>query len=121
MKRPIDKRFRQAVLDGVKTTTIRKTPWPVGVPIILYYWSGKPYHSKHEDVCEIVVKDLFQITITEFEGQIRYLQSQLRRPNIALWKMEGFSSQIEMDDWFKCALKPGEVGHFWLMEFEVMK
>lgn len=119
MKRPIDKRFRQAVLDGVKITTIRKTGWPVGVPITLYYWSGKPYHSKHEDVCKIAVKSALMISILHSSNGIFYSINVNASPANPLYKTEGFSSQIEMDDWFKCALKHGEVGHFWLMEFEV--
>ena len=40
LKRPINSRFRELVLRDEKTTTIRDKPWPVGVPIMLYSWTG---------------------------------------------------------------------------------
>jgi hypothetical protein len=53
IKRPLNSQFPEKVEDLVKITTIRNEPWPVGVPIMLYCWSGKPYRSKHKNVCPI--------------------------------------------------------------------
>jgi hypothetical protein len=33
IKRPLAEQFHQKVLDGIKISTIRPNPWPVGVPI----------------------------------------------------------------------------------------
>lgn len=35
IRRPLNSRFNQKVLDQIKVTTLRDKPWPVGVPIQL--------------------------------------------------------------------------------------
>ncbi len=111
IKRSLHKRFGQAVLSGVKTTTIRDNPWPVGVPIMLYNWSGKPYGSKHSDVCAVVVDRVERISIQKIEGgEMCYIVKDGVLHD--LWKSEGFESQSDMDDWFSpmlpnwCANRP---------------
>jgi hypothetical protein len=39
IKCPLSPQFSDAVRNGVKTTTIRSKPWPIGRPIMLFNWS----------------------------------------------------------------------------------
>jgi hypothetical protein len=106
IKRPLNARFREHVLDGRKTTTIRDKAWPVGVPIMLYNWSGAPYRSKHVDVAAVIVRGFYAIDIHRTMGNVVYYTHQLihERP---IYETEGFSSLAEMDDWFRPLVKPG--------------
>lgn len=100
IKRPLNSRFVEPVLADKKTTTIREKTWPVGIPILLYHWSGKAYRSKHHDVAVIVVKGFWTIRIThKLDGS------------------EGFGSQSEMDEWFRPLVKPGRTVEKTLMRF----
>lgn len=107
IKRPLSPKFREAVLGGVKTTTIRDNPWPVGVPIMLYNWSGAAYHSKQNDVAAVVVSEVWPIKITHREdGGMLYAYGQPGdRP---IHETEGFASRAEMDEWFRPLVKRGQ-------------
>lgn len=121
IKRPLNARFPDKVRAGVKVTTIRENPWPVGVPIMLYCWSGKPYRSKQSDVCTVVVEEVAAITIGRWpDGVMRY---EVHRPALLrgreLWSCEGFRSQDDMDDWFRGKMKPGQCVTKALMRFRL--
>ena len=116
IKRPLDPRFSKAVLDGVKFTTIRDKPWPVGVPIMLYNWSGKAYRSKQIDVAEIKVSGYWPIKITRCkDGSMRYEYGMLN--SNPLHVTEGFASRSELDNWFRPLVKPGKSLEKVLMRF----
>lgn len=116
IKRPLNSRFREAVIAGTKTTTIRDKAWPVGVPIMLYNWSGSPYRSKQIDVCAVIVKGFWTIRITHREdGGMTYDYG--RKTAQPLHETEGFSSHEEMDKWFRPLVKRGETVEKSLMLF----
>jgi hypothetical protein len=107
IKRPINPRFPEKVLSGQKTTTIRAKAWPVGVPIMLYHWSGKPYASKHINVAAIIVQSTQPIRILRpAEGNLLYVYKHLG-DNRSIWETEGFENAIDMDAWFRSLIKPG--------------
>lgn len=116
LKRPLDPRFREPVLAGRKTTTIRDKAWPVGVPIMLYNWSGAAYRSKQMDVAPVVVTGFWTIRITHRpDGAMAYQCGKESGP--ALHETEGFASQSEMDDWFRPLVKRGRTIEKTLMRF----
>jgi hypothetical protein len=116
IKRPLNPRFREQVLDGRKTTTIRDKPWPVGVPIMLYNWTGAAYRSKQLDVAAIVVKGYWTIRITHRkDGGMLYAYGRVN--DTPLHATEGFASRAEMDDWFRPLVKRGQTVEKTLMLF----
>lgn len=119
IKRPLDSRFSDKVLDGRKVTTIRKSLWPVGVPIMLYNWSGKPYRSKHVDVCPVVVEGCYDVRVSNTEGVVGYEYAfDFGRP---VHELEGFESSFEMDEWFRRVVRPDQVVDLVLMKFRFMR
>lgn len=106
IKRPLNSRFREQVLADKKTTTIRDKAWPVGVPIMLYNWSGAAYRSKQVDVCPVIVRGFWTIIITHNPGGTMVYECG-KESGPALYKTEGFASQEEMDAWFRPLVKPG--------------
>lgn len=119
IRRPLNERFVTAVQTGIKVTTIRNKPWPVGKPIMLYHWLGKPYASKQQDFCAVVVKETRLVKITHCDdGRILYTrETQEPRP---LWATEGFTSGLEMDAWFRPLVKPGQTVEKHLMIFQTL-
>ena len=107
IKRPLHPRFRDPVITGKKTTTIRDKPWPVGVPIMLYNWTGAPYRSKQSDVAAVIVTNAVEIEITRNALGIGYWEPGTD-VFLDLWAGEGFESQNDMDSWFKEVIKPGQ-------------
>jgi hypothetical protein len=106
IKRPLDKRFREAVLDGRKTTTIRDKAWPVGVPIMLYNWSDVAYRSRQLDVCPVMVRGWWTIRITHnADGTMTYECG--KESGAALHEGEGFASRGDMDNWFRARVGRG--------------
>jgi len=120
LKRPLNPRFRDAVLRDVKTTTIRDKAWPVGVPVMLYNWSGAAYRSKQTDVAPVVVKGFWTILITHNPGGVMVYECG-KESGPALHETEGFASREEMDDWFRPLVKPGTGVKKTLMLFERIK
>lgn len=119
IKRPINTRFRQAVLDGRKVTTIRDNPWPVGQPLMLYSWSGAAYRSKQDDLCAVTVAKTFPITISQDDGggMTYWINGGVSDFPDPLWQTEGFDSAEEMDEWFRPLTKPGKQVEKHLMTF----
>lgn len=117
IKRPLNERFRQSVLDGRKVTTIRDNPWPVGQPIMLYSWSGKPYASPHSDCAVVRVCGLGRITIARDGDSMFFSPDSLG--GTPLWQCEGFDSQEDMDAWFSAKMKPGDCIEKALMMFSL--
>jgi len=116
LKRPLNPRFTQPVLDGIKTTTIRDKFWPTGVPIMLYNWSGAAYRSKQIDVAPVIVSSVSPITITHrSDGDMIYLYG----PRDRLHETEGFDSRVDMDEWFRQKIKPGQTVTKVLMRFHL--
>jgi len=119
IKRPLNSRFTQAVLEGRKFTTIREKPWPVGKPIMLYNWSGKAYRSKQIDVAPIMVMGFWTIRIAQLEdGIMRYAYGM--ENDKPLWQTEGFDSVRELDGWFRPMVKPGQMIENTLMRFRLL-
>lgn len=117
LKRPLNPRFREPVLRDEKTTTIRDKAWPVGVPIMLYSWSGTAYRSKQVDVCSVVVRGFWTIRITRLHrGDIMVYRCG-KESGPELYKSEGFASKEEMDAWFRPLVKPGHTIEKTLMLF----
>jgi hypothetical protein len=120
IKRPLNARFRQAVLDGRKVTTIRDSPWPIGQPIMLYSWSGSAYRSPHIDLCPVIVRGVRRIQIYHDDyddGPMIYTPDQIC--GTPLWECEGFGSQEEMDAWFRSIIKRGAFAEKFLMMFRL--
>ena len=116
IKRPLNPQFSSAVLEGRKFTTIREKPWPVGVPIMLYNWSGAAYRSKQIDVCTVVVDGTTEIQITN-DPKIGMRYSIYAADQIALWSTEGFDSRVGLDNWFRPLVKSGQTITKHLMRF----
>lgn len=119
IKRPLVPRFVPAVLAGIKITTIREKPWPVGPPIMLYHWSGSAYRSKHLDVAPVIVESVKPITITRpLAGFLRYEYGAYIHGQW-LWQHEGFRCRHDMDAWFSNLIKPGQSVTQLLMRFRL--
>jgi hypothetical protein len=131
IKRPLNAQFSTAVLEGRKVTTIRRTPWPIGVPIMLYHWEGAPYRSKHLDLAVVEVMEVTEIEIrhsrdgyVDFAGVGRGgtrhpLLLALPYPHV-LWRSEGFESEAELTAWFASALGRGTTEIRYLMRFRLV-
>jgi len=120
IKRPLDPRFKDAVHSGRKTTTIRKAPWPVGVPIMLYHWSGQGYRSPQHDVAVVIVSKTTPITIAHGPWMMTYTRKGgAESPAVPLWETEGFGTPEEMHEWFRPLVKPGKTITRHLMTFAV--
>lgn len=121
IKRPLNARFHDPVLEETKITTIRDKPWPVGVPIMLYHWSGLPYRSQQLDVCPVVVEETTPIRIGRTaNGALIYFHAERGiHPGRLLWQSEGFFSQGELHDWFSKIIKPGQTVEKHLMRFKL--
>ena len=118
IKRPLNAQFSNAVLEKRKITTIREKPWPVGVPIMLYNWSGAAYRSKQIDVGVVTVSGWWPITIAHTEsGEMRYAYGM--DCGLALHETEGFESRAAMDEWFRPLVKPGQSVTKHLMRFRL--
>jgi len=106
-KRPLNPRFNQAVIEERKVTTMRDKPWPIGVPIMLYNWTAKPYRSPQIDVAPVMVNRIATVNIhRSFDGSMYF--SDLGFLDRPLWQTEGFDSREELDEWFRILMKPGE-------------
>lgn len=120
IKRPLDPRFSQAVLTGQKFTTIRESLWPIGVPIMLYNWSGKPYRSKQTNVAAIIVQGYWPITITRHKDDTMSYTYGMDNPK-QLHETEGFTSREELDNWFRPMVEPDQTITKTLMRFRLAK
>lgn len=119
IRRPINARFSAAVLAGRKFTTIRDKPWTVGVPIMLYKWSGAAYRSPQNDVALVMVSGWCPITIAHTEaGEMRYAYGM--DCGRAIHETEGFDSRGEMDEWFRPLINPGQTATKHLMRFKLL-
>lgn len=119
IKRPVDKRFTGLVREGRKTTTIREKPWPLWTPIMLYNWSGIAYRSKQSDVAAVIVSRVTPITITHHKsGEMSY-EYKCHGEARPIWQTEGFNSGLEMDEWFRRLVKPGQSIERPLMTFRL--
>lgn len=110
LKRPLHSRFGASVTTGRKTTTIRATPWPTGVPIQLYHWSGKPYRSPQVNLAGgiIQVETVHHIRITHLrDGRMVYMVDPGRTYHEPLYRSEGFDTPEDMSTWFRPLVKPG--------------
>lgn len=118
-RRPLNERFGQRVLDGIKTTTIRDSAWTVGEVYMLFHWSGRPYHSPQINVAPVVVDAVLAITINRpASGPMQYSIACL--DGLPLWHCEGFDSQADMDRWFSATMEPGQMVEKHLMRFRLM-
>lgn len=105
IRRPLNPRFEQPVLDGIKTTTIREKPWPIGKPIMLFRWQGLPYRSKQADIAPVVVEETRDIIIERWPGGGLGIGLYVPLPDAPqLWETEGFESQEDMTAWFRNAI-----------------
>ena len=120
IKRPLNPQFAQAVQQGRKFTTIRPNPWPYNVPIMLYHWSGKPYRSKHNDVCPVKVLGHWPILITRNDDDSMKYEFGMENDR-PIYETEGFESPQAMDAWFRPLVKQGETIQQTLMRFSLIK
>ena len=118
IRRPLNPRFNAAVLAGRKFTTIRDRVWPIGVPIMLYNWTGPAYRSKQIAVAEIKVLGYWPIQIHHIPyGTMRYIHGM---ENIKpLYETEGFATSDDLDDWFRPLVKPNQPARKYLMRFRL--
>lgn len=115
IRRPLNERFADAVLEGRKITTIRDNPWPIGKPIMLFSWSGKPYRSKQVEIAPVIVERVERVWIYHnILGFVRYSHDKL-------WVTEGFKSSVDMDEWFRGVVKRGDYAVKSLMRFELLE
>jgi hypothetical protein len=131
IKRPLAEQFHQKVLDGIKVSTIRPNPWPVGIPIQLFRWEGLPYRSKHINGPAVIARNANRITIaSDAAGVISYHLTgyDLCHENYDfcheikdLYVIEGFDSQEKMDDWFRRLVKPGQTIQSYQMLFSLIE
>lgn len=107
-RRSLNIRFKDKVLDGIKTTTIRDKCWPIGVPIMFFHWVDKPYRSKQIEIAPIIVTAATPIDISkgDFTDHVEFsVIMGLDRP---LWQCEGFNGPLDMNDWFAPRLKANQ-------------
>ena len=124
IKRPLAEQFHQKVLDGIKVSTIRPNPWPVGVPIQLFRWEGLPYRSKHVNGPAVIARSANRIMIaSDAAGVISYhlAGDDLCHPITDLYVIEGFDSQEKMDDWFRRLVKRGQTIQSYQMLFSLIE
>ena len=131
IKRPLAEQFHQKVLDGIKVSTIRPNPWPVGVPIQLFRWEGLPYRSKHVNGPAVIARSADPIMIaSDAAGAISYHLTgcdlchenyDLRYEIKDLYVIEGFDSQEKMDDWFRRLVKLGQTIQSYQMLFSLIE
>jgi len=119
IRRPLNERFAKAVLEGRKITTIRDNPWPIGKPIMLFRWSGKPYRSKQVEIAAVVVEFIqcIDIKLDDFSDCVIFSQDMIgERP---LWSCEGFNGPMDMNDWFVAKMKPNTTVTKSIMRFRL--
>lgn len=121
IKRSLNERFGAKVLAGVKRTTMRLRPWKLG-EVMLYHWAGKPYRSKHVDLCVVRVKWFVPLTMTIGADGVEWYFPVAAFPALdavggELWQMDGFESEADMVQWFTEKYRPG-VYELFLMRFE---
>jgi hypothetical protein len=124
IKRPLAEQFHQMVLDGIKVSTIRPNPWPIGVPIQLFRWEGLPYRSKHVNGPAVIARSANRIMIaSDAAGVISYhlTDYDLCHAITDLYVIEGFDSQEKMDDWFCRLVKPGQTIQSYQMLFSLIE
>lgn len=86
-------KFAELVRSGAKKQTIRrKSRCKPGDELSLRKWSGKPYRSKQETICNSVCTRVQEVRI--YEGPATETSEILARA-------DGFSSHAEMQAWFK--------------------
>lgn len=121
IKRPLNPQFSDAVREGRKTTTIREKPWPVGVPIMLYNWSGAAYRSPQVDVCPVIVEGTEAVSLSRTSmGNIISTPYVPRLcGNRQLWECEGFESFDAFCEWFRPLIKPSATVTKTLMRFRL--
>ena len=109
-RRSFHPRFRDPILQGIKTTTIRDKPWPIGVPIMAFSWTGKPYRSKQQDIAAVVVEATETVRLTR--NALGNIMTTPCVPRLCessqLWECEGFDSFDAFCDWFRPLIKPGQ-------------
>jgi hypothetical protein len=86
-------KFAELVRSGAKKQTIRvKARCKPGDELSLRKWTGKPYRSKQETLCNSVCTRVQEVRI--YEGPATETSEVLARA-------DGFSSHAEMQAWFK--------------------
>jgi hypothetical protein len=123
IKRPIDKSFREKVLAGKKRTTIRRKPWPLGVPIMLYSWTGEPYRSKHDNLVSVMCSSWEEITLKrDTDGSLRFHLLKNSSLEGRLFEAEGFDDHEALCEWFRSRWPQGapDTQVLWLNFFRVI-
>lgn len=119
IRRSFNAQFRQPILEGIKTTTIRDNPWPVGAPIMGFHWSDKPYRSPQSIIAPIIVESVNQIDIGQSRfGEMFYIEHPAKL-HWDLWKIEGFENQEAMNRWFIKLVKRDQHVTKWIMRFKL--
>jgi hypothetical protein len=98
--------FIKKILDGVKTSTIRKVSTrEVGDVLQAYHWAGMPYMTKHVDFAQIKITSKSNISIIPDKRRVVIFQNnkanELNQVEIEfLSKREGFETVNDFFDWF---------------------
>ena len=125
IKRSLSAQFHQKVMDGIKVSTIRPNPWPVGVPIQLFHWADKPYRSKHVDGPVVIVNCIKPMQICkDCISRPQYCYGHGSLLDVVpknLYAIEGFDSQEDMDAWFRRLVKPGQATQQFQMLFSLFQ
>jgi hypothetical protein len=123
IKHPLSERFHKKVFDGIKISTIRPNPWPIGKPIQLFHWADKPYASKHVNGPVVIVCVVKPVEVRKCRtGFMHYIDLSQRLPRYLssnLYIYEGFDTQEDMDTWFCRLVKPGETIQQYQMLFRL--
>ena len=119
IKRPLNIRFSTPVREGQKFTTIREKPWPVGVPIMLYNWSGAAYRSPQIDVAAVEVEEVLEMIVThDRDGGIVFGRDKI--DGIPIHQTEGFDDAGQMQEWFAKVVPVGKTVELALMRFRLL-
>lgn len=110
-RKALQDRFVDAVRAGIKTSTIRPPGRPSKRPmegdtITLFRWTGRPYHSKQQEVGRFRVRRVWNVTVSE-QGTERTDGGTFSRSHApggereTIAQREGFRDWEEMASWFR--------------------
>lgn len=94
-------RFRDPILSGVKTSTIRKKArCSAGDTLSLRCWTGRPYRSKQETFATRICSGVMPVVIEEGRIVMNGIPvDKAMRETLAV--ADGFASFRDMEDFFK--------------------
>lgn len=92
--------FAEAIRTGAKRQTIRPRFVPkLGERLSLREWTGLPYRSKQRELAQVMVTEMFSITIQDQSMMINGVDATPEEIK-ALTIADGFRNEKEMRQWF---------------------